>query len=81
MTDISTITAERKDLATHVDLCALRYQQLEQRIESVENKVDEIHDDIKTSSTSLKNTVIATGGSIIVAIITAVSFIFANMPN
>lgn len=81
MSDISTITAERTDLGTHVDLCAQRYQQLESRIESVEKKVDEIHTDIKNGSSTLKNTIIVTGGSIIVAIISAVSLIFVNMPK
>ena len=70
---------EKKNLETHVDLCAARYRFLEQKLETVEKKVDDlekltkqiheyvIHSDEKRSDLFLKW---AAG---IIAVLTAVS--------
>ena len=44
----STTSLERTSLEAHVDLCALRYQQLDLRLTNLEKKVDDIHEDIVT---------------------------------
>lgn len=83
------MSQEEKDLATHVEICAIRYTAigekmdgLEQRITKVENSVAALKADIQQGFNSIalkiekdsnKRTVqlIATAGSIIVAIIGA----------
>ena len=83
------MSQEEKDLATHVEICAIRYTAigekmdgLEQRITKVENSVAALKADIqqgfntialKIEKDSNKRTIqlIATAGSIIVAIVGA----------
>lgn len=43
----STMTTEREDLNVHVDICQLRYQQLEERIGRVENTISIINKDLQ----------------------------------
>ena len=69
MKTLSTITAEHKDLATHVDLCAQRYQELDQRLESLEIKMDTLVEKVDGIRTSIATTLITTGGTIVVSLI------------
>ena len=41
------MATERDSLEIHVDLCELRYQALEDRMDRIENKVQDITDDLK----------------------------------
>lgn len=41
------MTTERDSLEVHVDLCTLRYQQLEDRIQRVESKVNDLNIDLQ----------------------------------
>lgn len=38
---------ERTNLETHVDLCELRYRQLDDRMDRVEQRIDNITEDLK----------------------------------
>ena len=42
----STTELERESLEAHVDLCAIRYEQLDKRLTGLEDKVEAIHKDI-----------------------------------
>lgn len=66
---------ERQSLEAHVDLCALRYQQLDDRLKKVEDGINEIKKDVIEGQKSLKKTIITTSGSIIVAILTLIGTI------
>ena len=57
-----TTDLEKTSLEAHVDLCALRYGQLDQRLTSLEDKVDAIQKDILDGQKSLKTTII--GGAV-----------------
>ena len=39
--------SERSSLETHVDLCELRYRQLDDRMNRVEDRIDKISSDVK----------------------------------
>jgi septal ring factor EnvC (AmiA/AmiB activator) len=67
--DILTTEHERSHLEAHVDLCAMRYKQLDDRLQKLESDVSEIKQDIIEGNKSLKSTVITTAGTIIVAIL------------
>lgn len=41
------MTTERDSLEVHVDLCQMRYQQLEERFERVEAKVNDLNIDLQ----------------------------------
>ena len=64
-----TTTLEKTSLEAHVDLCAMRYGQLDLRLTSLENKVIEIQQDINNGQKSLKTTIITSSSTIAVALI------------
>ena len=70
-----TTAHERESLEAHVDLCALRYGQLDSRLQKVEQSLEDIRKDVIDGQKSLKKTIITTSGSIIVAIITLIGTI------
>jgi hypothetical protein len=67
-----TTSLEKQSLEAHVDLCALRYEQLDQRLTSLEGKVDNIHTDIITGQKSLSKVIIGTAGTVIAGVISIV---------
>lgn len=44
--------SERESLSTHVDLCELRYQQLEDRMDRVEKRLDSVISDMASLKVS-----------------------------
>lgn len=60
---------ESSDLELHVSICHERYKQLDNRMERLEKEVIDIKNDIKSSNTSLRSTIITSSGTIIVAIL------------
>ena len=70
-----TTEHEKESLEAHVDLCAMRYGQLDNRLKKVEDSLTEIRKDVIDGQKSLKKTIITTSGSIIVAIITLIGTI------
>jgi tetrahydromethanopterin S-methyltransferase subunit G len=67
-----TTELERNNLAAHVDLCALRYEQLDQRLTNLETKVDVIHSDIIAGQKSMSKVLIGTAGTVIAGILSVV---------
>jgi hypothetical protein len=67
-----TTSLEKQSLEAHVDLCALRYQQLDQRLTSLEDKVDDIHRDIVSGQKSLSKVIIGTAGTVVAGVISIV---------
>jgi len=67
---------ETEDLETHVSLCHERYLTLDTRLVKLEADVSEIKADIVNGNKSLKNTVITTSGTILVALIGVLTAIF-----
>ena len=67
-----TTSLERTSLEAHVDLCALRYQQLDQRLNNLEKKVDDIHEDIVSGQKSLTKVIVGTAGTVIAGVLSVV---------
>ena len=67
-----TTQLEKESLEAHVDLCALRYEQLDKRLTGLEEKVDDIHDDIVSGQKSLSKVIIGTAGTIIAGVLSIV---------
>lgn len=68
-----TTNLEKTSLEAHVDLCALRYQQLDTRLTTLEVMMAAIQRDIIDGQKSLKTTIITTTGTIVVALIGIIS--------
>lgn len=76
MSDFGETTAlERTSLEAHVDLCAMRYQALDLRLISLENKMNDIQKDIIDGQKSLKTTLITTAGTIVVSLLSIIATI------
>ena len=67
-----TTELERTSLEAHVDLCALRYRQLDERLSALETKVDSVHEDIIEGQKSLTKVIIGTAGTIVAGVISLV---------
>lgn len=75
-TKISSL--ERENLEAHVDLCALRYEQLDSRLTNIEEKVEDIHKDIQTGQQSMTKVIIGASGTIIAGLLSTVIVILMN---
>jgi hypothetical protein len=75
---MATTNLERQSLEAHVDLCALRYQQLDTRLTSLEEKVDNIHKDIVDGQKSLSKVIIGTAGTILVGVLSVIAAIITQ---
>ena len=60
---------ERSNLEAHVDLCAVRYSQLDDRLVNVESKLDVIAIDMKNSNTALLKVIVGSAGSIVAGLL------------
>ena len=72
---IKTTNLERENLEAHVDLCAERYSHLEDRLSTIEIKVEVIHDAIRQSNQSMSKVIIGSATTIVAALLTAVATI------
>ncbi len=72
MNHISTIDAESQNLEIHVDLCAQRYTQMDNRLTVLEKKVDDLGDRIDMLHSDIWKVMITTAGTVIVAVIGAI---------
>lgn len=74
-----TTSLEKESLEAHVDLCALRYGQLDQRLTELEGKVETIHNDILEGQKSMTKVIIGTAGTIIAGVLGIVVTILMKM--
>jgi tetrahydromethanopterin S-methyltransferase subunit G len=63
---------EKQSLEAHVDLCALRYQQLDDRLTSVEKKIATIHEDMRQGQNSLVKVIVGAATTIVAGLLTTV---------
>jgi len=71
---------EKESLEAHVDLCALRYEAMDKRLTAVEEKIDEVHTDIKDGNQSLVRVLIGAAGTIVAGLLSTIVVILMNMP-
>jgi len=74
-----TTSLEKESLEAHVDLCALRYEQLDRRMTNLETKVEDIHDDIIKGQASMTKVLIGTAGTVIAAVASVIVTIMLKM--
>jgi hypothetical protein len=66
---MATTDIEKESLEAHVELCAIRYSQLETRLGSIETKVSKLADLVETSQSSMTKVLIGTAGTVVTGII------------
>lgn len=70
---------EKESLEAHVDLCALRYEAMDKRLTAVEEKIDEVHEDIKDGNQSLIKVLIGASGTIVAGLLSTIVVILMNL--
>jgi hypothetical protein len=73
-----TTNLERESLEAHVDLCAIRYQNLDRRLTTIELKVEEIHKDITEGQKSMTKVLIGTAGTIVAGLLSTIIVLLLN---
>jgi len=67
-----TTDLEKTSLEAHVDLCSLRYANLDNRLSTVEGTLKEIHQDIKVGQTSVTKVLVGTAGTVVAGLLSTV---------
>jgi len=79
MASSPTTSLEKESLEAHVDLCALRYEQLDNRMTKLEQKVEHIHEDIVHGQKSMTKVLVGTAGTVIAAVASVIVTIMLKM--
>ena len=74
-----TTELEKNSLEAHVDLCALRYGQLEQRLSTIEEKVGELQQTVQDSHNSMIKVIIGTAGTVVAGVLSVLVVILTKM--
>jgi hypothetical protein len=69
MSTLDTIEIEKENLTAHVDLCAQRYQSLDDRLTKIEGKFTELQELIKSGHESMTKILIGTAGTVLTGIL------------
>ena len=72
MSDLPTTSLEKESLEAHVDLCALRYKNLDDRLSNVEDKIDKVHKDIQAGNQSMTKVLIGAAGTIVAGLLSTI---------
>ena len=72
---------EKENLEAHVELCAQRYDALEQRLGSVENKLSNLQTAVEKSHLNTVKVLIGSAGTVIVGILSLIGIILTKMPG
>jgi hypothetical protein len=79
MATTPTTSLEKQSLEAHVDLCALRYGSLDDRLTGLEEKVETIHKDIVEGQKSMTKVIIGTAGTVLAGVLGIVVTILMKM--
>lgn len=72
MSSLQPTQIEKENLESHVELCALRYQNLEFRLTNIETKVEGLASKIAESSNSMSKVIIGATATIVAGLISTV---------
>lgn len=70
---------EKENLEAHVDLCAQRYTVLESRLTNIENKVENIHQDMIEGQKSMTKVLIGTADTIVAGLLSTIVVILLQL--
>jgi hypothetical protein len=76
---MSTKSIEKESLEAHVDLCALRYEQFEKRLSTVEDKLDGIAEQMASGQQSLVKVIIGAAGTIVAGLLSTIVVIVMQL--
>lgn len=74
----NTTDIEKESLEAHVELCAMRYGQLETRLSSIEDKVSKLASTIQESQNSMTKVMIGTAGTVVAGVLSTIVVILTK---
>ena len=72
---INTQDVEKRSLKAHVEMCAERYKQLDERLETIELKVSNIQEALNESKNGLAKVIIGAAGTILAGLVSVIATI------
>ena len=72
MSNLKPTDIEKENLESHVELCALRYQNLETRLLAIEAKVESLFTKIQDSQSNMSKVIIASTATVVAGILSTV---------
>jgi hypothetical protein len=81
VSDLPTTNLEKESLEAHVDLCALRYKNLDERLSNVEEKIDVVHKDITDGNKSMTKVLIGAAGTIVAGLLSTIVVLLMSFPQ
>jgi prefoldin subunit 5 len=72
---------EKQNLEAHVELCAQRYEALEQRMTAVEEKLSTLQSTVEDSALNTIKVLIGTAGTVIVGLLGTLGVIITKLPT
>ena len=67
-----TTKLERESLEAHVDLCAIRYEQLDERLSVVETKIDTLQTEIQSGQQSMTKVIVGAAGTVVAGLLSTI---------
>jgi hypothetical protein len=75
MSTLKPTDIEKENLESHVELCALRYQNLDSRLKNIEIKVETLASKIQDSQSSMSKVIIGATATILAGLLSTVATI------
>jgi len=75
----NTTDIEKENLETHVELCALRYAQLESRLSGIESKVGTLAKTIEENQHSMTKVLLGTAGTVVAGVLSTIVVILMKI--
>lgn len=76
---VPTIDLEKSSLDAHVDLCSARFQNLDSRLNKIEEKVDHVHSVINEGNHSTMRVVIGAAGTVVAGLLSTIVVLLMNI--
>lgn len=70
---------EKESLEAHVDLCALRYQQLDSRLTKVEETLEDIRNDMRNGNNNLIKVIVGSAGTIVAGLLSTIVVLLMSL--
>ena len=79
MSATASTELEKQSLEAHVDLCALRYEQLDRRLTKVETTLEDMREEMRAGNSSLIKVMIGAAGTIVAGLLSTIVVLIMNM--
>lgn len=72
---------EKTSLEAHVDLCGERYKQLHEKLDRIDQRVSQMHEEIAASNAKQNKTLITIGGTVIAGLLSTIVAVLIALPQ